>query len=484
MYTYSIAARYMLKRPISYVAILLVAFVVTMYLLVISVLEGFKDQFMDKIQNIEAHMTIDIGRHVGGIAHPKEWADEIAHLEPGIKGVTVGIETPAMAIFPKDRTIGTLRGIDLDKELAVGRLKEILDPKDLTAFGVQEFNKRKYNGCIVGGLWKKQFHLKRNDLVTFIFSDDADKANTKTYNVVGFYEGKDPYLENAAFIDRNVLADELSVSGRVKTLYVWLNEPNRPDIVAVRERIRQKMQQIVLRDEEKRVGDLLAVLKANDPALAERIAPIFNPDKAIAMAAIGPLNGRDAAVADKALEVLRAKDEHLAERLIEGLNRENRAAQVNVETWQEKNGNVYDMITRENLMMRSIMGVFLALIAFILFLIFGRLVAEKVRDIGALRALGASPGGIMKCFLIQGFFIGAIGVVLGLGMAELLLRNMNDFAWFRNIYPKESDLIPYVTLSGDRYLIVGLTLFSALAGAFFPAWRASRLNPVECLRHE
>jgi ABC-type lipoprotein release transport system permease subunit len=484
VYTYSIAARYMLKRPISYVAILLVAFVVMMYLMVISVLEGFKDNFMDKIQNIEAHVTIDIGKYAGGIAHPEQWADEIAHMEPGIKGVTLGIETPAMAIFPKDRTIGTLRGIDLDRELKIGRLNEILDPKDLTEFGVQEFNKRKYNGCIVGGAWKSQFHLKKNDRVTFIFSDDSDKANTKTYNVIGFYEGKNPYLENGAFIDRKVLADELSVSGRAKTLYVWLNEPNRPDLAAVKDRLKKKMEQIVLRDEEKLVVELLAALKAGDPKLVERIVPVFNPDKAVAIAAIGPLNGRDAAVTDKALDVLRAKDEHLAERLIEGLNRENRASKVNVETWQEKDGNFYDMVTRENLMMRSIMGVFLALIAFILFLIFGRLVAEKVRDIGALRALGASPGGIMKCFLIQGFFIGAIGVVLGLAMAEVFLRNMNEIAWFRNIYPKDSDLIPYVTLSIDRYLIVGLTLFSALAGAFFPAWRASRLNPVECLRHE
>ena len=48
--------------------------------------------------------------------------------------------------------------------------------------------------------------------------------------------------------------------------------------------------------------------------------------------------------------------------------------------------------------------------AIIMFLIFGRLVAEKVRDIGALRAIGATPAGIRACFLMQAFLIGFVGL--------------------------------------------------------------------------
>ena len=342
--------------------------------------------------------------------------------------------------------------------------------------------------CIVGGAWRKAFNLKRNDRITFIFTDDSDQANTIAYNIIGFYEGKNPFLENGAFVDRKVLADQMKVTGRAKTLYLWLNEPNRADLRQFKERVREKMREILSKDDQRLTGEVLTVLKASDPKLAETIALAVGPDKAKADATIGLLNGRDGATADKALEVLRAKDERLAEKLIEILNHEQRANKVHVETWQEKDNNFYEAVTRENLMMRGIMGVFLALTAFILFLIFGRLVAEKVRDIGALRALGASPGGILKSFLIQGFFIGALGVFLGLGMAELILRNMNEIPFIRdNVYPDEAfavSRIPYVTLNYDRFLIVGLTIFSALAGAFFPAWRASRLNPVECLRHE
>ncbi|MEI6231999.1 MAG: FtsX-like permease family protein [Planctomycetota bacterium] len=484
MYTYTIAARYLFKRPISYVAILLVAFIVWMYLMVISVLEGFKDHYMDKIQNINAHVTVDVGNYASGIAHPAEWSAEIAKLEPGIKGVSVGIETPSMAVFSKDRTIGVLRGIDLPNELKVGRLNEILKPADLKDFGTQEFNNRKFNGCIVGGMWRKNFHLKLNERITFLFTDDSDQANTVSFNIVGFYEGKNPFLENGAYVDRTVLANLVKVPGRAKTLYIWLKDPNRADLKAFKERVAVKMREIITNEDKKLTAEILELLKTSDPAISAKISSVFSADETIAKTAIGLLNGRDAAVTDKALELLRAKNERYAEKLIESLNRENRANKVSVETWQEKDNNFYESVSRENQMMRVIMGVFLALTAFILFLIFGRLVAEKVRDIGALRAQGAAPGGILLCFLIQGLFIGVIGVGLGLGLAELFLHYMNDIPWLRNnLYPDE-DKIPYMTLNYDRFLIVGLTLFSALAGAFFPAWRASRLNPVECLRHE
>src|SRR4029079_7795188 len=124
---------------------------------------------------------------------------------------------------------------------------------------------------------------------------------------------------------------------------------------------------------------------------------------------------------------------------------------VDVETWQEKDNKFYQAITRENVIMRFIMAIFLALVAFIIFLIFGRLGAEKVRDIGALRALGATPTGINGCFLLQGFFIGALGLILGLIVSYFFIGNVNAIAEFCRIdlYPGEAfgaEKIPHITL--------------------------------------
>ena len=490
MYTYTIAARYMFTRRTTKAAIALVAIIVLMYLMVISVLEGFKDHYMDKIQSIDAHMTVDVGNFAGGIVHPEQWADELSKFDPSIKGVTIGIETPAMSIFPKDRTIGTLRGIDLDRELKVGRLGDILQPKEIKEFGVQEFNTRKFNGCLVGGAWRKAFNLKLNDRITFVFTDDDDQAKTVAFNIIGFYVGKNPFLENGAFVDRKVLANQIKVNGKAKTLFVWLKEPNRPDLKDFKEKLRVKMQEIVSREDTKLTSQTIDAIKnSGDAKLVEGVLPVFDvTDKERASKAIDELNAKEAPLAEKAIELLRNKDEQMAGKLIATLNRETRKNKVNVETWQEKDNNFYEAVTRENLMMRGIMGVFLLLTAFILFLIFDGMVSEKIRDIGALRALGASPSGIQKCFLMQAIFIGGLGVLIGMGLAELFLHYMNEIPWIRNnIYPSDAfavDKIPHVTLNYDRIVIAVSSIASALLGAAIPAWRASAMNPVECLRHE
>src|SRR5204863_461754 len=103
---------------------------------------------------------------------------------------------------------------------------------------------------------------------------------------------------------------------------------------------------------------------------------------------------------------------------------------VIVDTWQDKDNKFYQAITSENMMMRIIMCVFLALLAFVMYLIFGRLVAEKVRDVGALRAMGATPSGIRACFLAQAFFIGAIGLTIGFIGSYLLISNLNGIVEF------------------------------------------------------
>ena len=416
----TVAGRHLRSRGICAVAIGLISILVVLYLLIISVLEGFKEHYMDKLQNILAHETVNVGNLAWGIQRPEEWAGEISKVDPQIKGVSIGLETPALVQFDKARTIGTLRGIDLERELKYGRLKEILWPNDVHEFGMHEHGGKQVPGCIVGGAWRKSYDLQIGGLVTFAFTDEDEEVRSVAFQIVGFYEGKNPYLEQGAYADRKLLAEKIKVPGMAKTLFVWMNDPNRPDLYAVRDKIKARMKELIARD-------------------APRYPNLIN--------------------------------------------------QVTVETWQEKDNNFYQAITRENLLMRFIMGIFLCLMAFIVYLIFGRLVAEKVRDIGVLRALGATPAGIRGCFLAQGLFIGCLGVLAGLIISYFFIGHVNTIANACGIDPFPNDSfgvvkIPTRTLPWDVYLISAVTVFSALVGAFIPAYRASKLDPVECLRHE
>jgi ABC-type lipoprotein release transport system permease subunit len=339
-----------------------------------------------------------------------------------VRGATISLEIPVLAQFNSGRTVGSLRGIDLDRELQCGRLKEVLKPANLTEFGIHEDPRgKKLHGCIVGGYWRRTFDLQAGQHVTFLFTDEAEDPRALAFQIVGFFEGQGDYLENAAYVDRRFLATQLGVEGRAKTLSVWVEgDPDRPDLDVIRENVRETLKGLLRRDK---------------PEYAD-----------------------------------------LPDRLV-------------VETWREKDNNFYHAVTRENLIMRFIMGFFLLFVVIIIMLILGRLVAEKTRDIGALRAVGATPRGICACFLAQGLAIALSGLAVGLPIALTLIHYLNPIARFFgvDVFPSSAFLInqiPTHLLPKDVILISGLTVLSGVLGALLPALRAAWLNPVECLRHE
>lgn len=103
-------------------------------------------------------------------------------------------------------------------------------------------------------------------------------------------------------------------------------------------------------------------------------------------------------------------------------------------------------------------------------------VAERVREIGTLRALGWSRGMVMASLLREGLALGLLGTVLGLlagvGGALALARSVPQGV-LQPAFP------PVLLLQA-----AGLGLLLGLVGALWPAWRASRLAPAEALRHE
>lgn len=120
-------------------------------------------------------------------------------------------------------------------------------------------------------------------------------------------------------------------------------------------------------------------------------------------------------------------------------------------------------------------------------------VVRKTREIGLLGALGGKSRHVAACFCAQGFFLGVTGTVAGLLLAWLVITFRNDIVRvlarftvgedvFRQFYGFVN--LPSHTTGADlATIIVGTIIASTLAG-LLPAWRASRLKPVEALRSE
>ncbi len=120
-------------------------------------------------------------------------------------------------------------------------------------------------------------------------------------------------------------------------------------------------------------------------------------------------------------------------------------------------------------------------------------VVLKTRDIGVLKALGATGRQIMWIFLSQSMVVSVLGVLFGLGFGMLavvyrnpflpLMRRLTGFELFpAKIYMLTE--LPARIMPGDIAIICGGSFVICLLAAAFPAWHASRLKPVEALRHE
>ncbi len=100
-------------------------------------------------------------------------------------------------------------------------------------------------------------------------------------------------------------------------------------------------------------------------------------------------------------------------------------------------------------------------------------VARRTNEIGIRIALGARAGQVLRMILGEASWLAAIGIVIGLGAALGLTRFLASLLY--GLKPGDP-----ATLVGAALLLVG----TALGAGWFPAWRASKVQPMEALRHE
>ncbi|MFO1477982.1 MAG: ABC transporter permease [Verrucomicrobiota bacterium] len=120
-------------------------------------------------------------------------------------------------------------------------------------------------------------------------------------------------------------------------------------------------------------------------------------------------------------------------------------------------------------------------------------IVMKTREIGVMKALGASNRQVMWVFMAQSLLVSVFGVLAGTSLGLLAIRYRNEFLELmrrltgmelfpQSIYGFSS--LPALIIPGDILIICGGSLIICLAAAAFPARYASRLNPVEALRYE
>jgi lipoprotein-releasing system permease protein len=190
---------------------------------------------------------------------------------------------------------------------------------------------------------------------------------------------------------------------------------------------------------------------------------------------------------------IKLKDYAAAREVVEELRTMFPGSTYMVQTWEDKQGNLLAAIAIEKGILNVLLFMIIAVAGFGILAIFTMIVVEKTRDIGILKALGASNAGVMSIFLSYGLLLGLIGAGLGTLLGLGITNHLNEIERFltrltgqqifdRNVYYFKE--IP----TSIQALSVALVNLGAVAIAvvfsILPALRAALLHPVRALRYE
>jgi lipoprotein-releasing system permease protein len=207
---------------------------------------------------------------------------------------------------------------------------------------------------------------------------------------------------------------------------------------------------------------------------------------------IDPATGRGAVNAIQIKAKPGVDLDRLAQRVQTALERL-RPMAFRVATWEQKQGALLAAVQIEQSILNMLLFFIIAVAGFGILAIFSMIVVEKTRDIGVMKALGASTSGVRGIFLGYGLLLGFVGSGVGMAGGLLFVRYINviesrlskvlGHKVFDDTIYYFSEIPTRVDPMTVAWIVVG-ALFIAAAASVWPAQRAARLHPVRALRFE
>ncbi len=161
--------------------------------------------------------------------------------------------------------------------------------------------------------------------------------------------------------------------------------------------------------------------------------------------------------------------------------------------WTRTHGNLFQAIKMEKTMIGLLLLIIVAVAAFNIVSTLVMVVTDKQGDIAIMRTLGMSPGAIMSVFMVQGFVIGVVGIVLGTLLGIVLALTVTDvIAWVEQILGIQFldsgvyfiSYLPSELLWSDVLIVTSSGLIMCFLATLYPAYKASKVKPAEALRYD
>ena len=154
-------------------------------------------------------------------------------------------------------------------------------------------------------------------------------------------------------------------------------------------------------------------------------------------------------------------------------------------TWEEQNRQLRNALKLERIV--TVVTIFLIQIVAALNILIAliMMVMEKHRDIAILMSMGAQVRQIRNIFVFEGAMIGAVGTTIGLTLGYSLSYLANHYRWLpldAQVY--SLSFVPFEPRWTDGIWIAAASLAVSLVATLYPAYSATRVDPVEALRYE
>lgn len=149
-----------------------------------------------------------------------------------------------------------------------------------------------------------------------------------------------------------------------------------------------------------------------------------------------------------------------------------------VESWQESNAQLVSALNAQSVSTTLIRGVVLAVVVLGIASVLVVSVVQKQREIGILRAMGATRHQILRIFLVQGAVVGVLGSLLGLLLALIMI-------WLFSAFVRGADGLPLFVIGLPWLLALQVALVASVSGvlaAIAPARRAAAMDPARAIR--